>query len=91
MVSGSASNLLQIVVFSTRPNALLGAACPDIVAFFEAEENILELVHPCIGEEQRRVIVGNEAGTGDDGMSPVLEILKKQCPDFFACHENPLH
>jgi hypothetical protein len=77
MVTGSAAYLLQIVVFSPRPNALLRAACPDIIAFFQAEENVLELVHPGIGEEQRRIIVGNKAGTGDNGMPPVMEILKK--------------
>jgi hypothetical protein len=89
MMAGGAADLFQVVVFPPRPDAFLGAACPDVVAFFQAEENILELVHPGIGEEERRVIMGNNAGTRDDGMSTVMKKLEKFCPDFVTCHENP--
>jgi hypothetical protein len=87
-MAGSAADLFQIVVLPPRPNTLLGAACPCIIALIQAEKNILELVHPGIGKEKRRVIVRNKAGTWDNGMPAVMKILEKFCPDFFACHEN---
>jgi hypothetical protein len=90
MVAGGTADLLQIVVLSSRPNTLLGAACPCIISLFQAEEDIFELIHPGIGKKERRVIVGNKAGTGDDCVPPVLKKIEKFCPDFFSSHENPL-
>ncbi len=50
------------------------------------QEYVLELVHTGICEKQGRVILRNEAGTGDNGMTALLEKFEEFCPDFFACH-----
>jgi hypothetical protein len=82
MVAGGTADLFQIVVLPSRPNALLGAACPRIISLFQAEEDILELIHPGIGKKERRVIVGNKAGAADDGVPPVMKKIDKFYPDF---------
>jgi hypothetical protein len=88
MMAGCASDLFQVVVFPPRADAFLGTARPDIVALLQAEKEILKLVHPRVGEEKGRIIVRNEAGTGNDGMPALMEIVEELCPDFSACHEN---
>jgi len=87
-MTGGAADLFQVVVLAPRADALLGTARPDIVSLFQAEKDVLELVHPRIGEEKGRIIVWNEAGTGNDGMPALMEILEELCPDFSTCHEN---
>jgi hypothetical protein len=85
-----ASYLFQVVVFPPCADALLGTARPDIITLIQAEKDVLELVHTRIGEKQGRIIVRNEAGTWNYGMPSLMEILEELCPDFSACHENPL-
>jgi hypothetical protein len=82
MVAGGTSDLFQIVVLPPRPNTLLGAASPCIISLFQAEKDILELIHPGIGKKERRVIVRYKAGTGDDGVSPLMKKIYKFSPDF---------
>jgi hypothetical protein len=37
-----------------------------MIALLHAEEDVLELVHTGVGEQQRRVVGGNEARGADD-------------------------
>jgi hypothetical protein len=46
-------------MFAAGADAFLRAGCAFIRARIFAEENILELVHACVGEEQGRVVVRN--------------------------------
>ena len=50
------TDIFEIVVFSSRPHALLGRGRSPVVALFQAEKDIFELIHPRIGEQQRGVI-----------------------------------
>ena len=82
------ADILQIVVLPACPDALLRTGGPDVVTLFHAEEAILELVHPRIGKEQRRVVVRHESGTRHNGMAVLLEITEKFCAKFFAGHRS---
>ena len=50
-------DVVEIVVLAADPHALLRRRRPRVVAPLAAEEHVLELVHPRVGEEQRRVVV----------------------------------
>ncbi len=50
------ADVFQIVVLPARAHAFLRGRGPRVVALFEAKENVLELVHAGVGEEQRRVV-----------------------------------
>lgn len=56
MMPRSFANLIQIIVFSARPNAFLRSCGPGVVTFFRAGKNVFELIHPRVGKKQSRVI-----------------------------------
>ena len=61
VMAGGAADLVEIVVLAAGAKAFLRRNGAGIVAFVDAEEHVLELVHAGIDEEQRRV-VGREQG-----------------------------
>ena len=50
------ADLVEIVVLAAGADAFLRRNGALIVALLVAEEDVLELVHPGVGEQQRRVI-----------------------------------
>jgi len=56
VVAGSAAHILQVIVFSTGPHALLGRNSAGVRAFFCTGEDALELNHAGVGEKQGRVL-----------------------------------
>ena len=56
------ADLLEIVVLSSGPNALLAGSGPEVVTLFLAQEDALELDHAGVGKQQ----VGSSAGTSDE-------------------------
>ena len=55
-----------------------------VVALFEAEEDVLELVHAGVGEEQRGVAVGDERTAADAAVAFALEEAEEGFADFVA-------
>src|SRR5579871_1015672 len=53
------SDVLEVIVLATRAHALLRSRRPRVSTLFEAKKDVLELVHPSIGEEQRGVVGRN--------------------------------
>ena len=54
------ADVFEIVVLAAGAHALLRSGGAGVVALFEAEEDVLELVHPGIGKQQRRIVGGDE-------------------------------
>ena len=50
-------DILQIIVLPARPHTLLRGSRPAVVALLQAKKDVLELIHPCIREQQRRVVM----------------------------------
>ena len=46
------ADIFEVVVFAAGANAFLCCRGAVVVALFEAEEDVLELVHASVGEEQ---------------------------------------
>ena len=55
-----------------------------VLALFKPEEDVLELVHPGVGEEQRGIAVGNERGAADAAVTFALEEFQKLLADSVA-------
>jgi len=55
-----------------------------------AEEDVLELDHPGIREQQRRVVTGDERAGGHDGVAVALEVLEEAAPELRAADEAGL-
>src|SRR5579871_4845812 len=56
MVPPRKPDVLEIIVLPTRTHTLLRAGRPRVIPLLRAQEDILKLIHPCIGKQQRRII-----------------------------------
>ena len=83
------ADIFQVVVLAAGADALLRAGGTRIVAFFQAEEDILELVHPRVGEQQRRVVGGHEGRAAEHAMPAGGKKVEETLSDFVTCHLNP--
>ena len=70
-------DVLEIVVLAADAHALLRSGGALVVALFFTEEDVLELVHPRVCEEQRGIILRHERRALHDAMAVPLEILQK--------------
>ena len=78
------SDVFEIVMFAAGADAFLRGCSAFVVARFEAEEDVLELVHARVGEEQRGIVGRNERRGMDLFMSVLDEIVQKFAPNLGA-------
>ncbi len=76
------TDVFQIVVFTTRTHATLCGGRTRIITFVETKEDILELVHPCIGKQQGRIVVRHRGAAGNYLMSLAMEKVEKRLTDL---------
>ena len=69
----SEPDIFQVVVFSAGAHAFLAGGGAFVVALLEAEEDVLELVHARVGEEQRGIVVRHERGAAHHAVAPLFE------------------
>jgi hypothetical protein len=62
MLAGSPPHIFKIVVFAARSDYLLAGCGTGIRALRFAQKGILKLVHPCVGKEKGRIVMGNQRG-----------------------------
>jgi hypothetical protein len=92
VVAPRVAHVVQIIVLSARADALLRGSGPHVVACLASREDVLELVHPGVGEEQRRVLRRDERRRRNAAVSPLLEELQEPLTDlgrFHRRHESP--
>src|SRR5215472_11748806 len=76
------ADILKVVVLAARADASLAGRGAFVIALLEAEKNVLELVHPRIGEEQRRIIRRDERRAAHHAMPALFEKFQKCFTDF---------
>ena len=59
VVARAIADILEVVMLAAGAHAFLRRGCPDIGALLLAGEDVLELHHAGIGEEQRRIVPRN--------------------------------
>src|SRR3982751_1533434 len=71
------SDLLEIVVLPAGSDALLHVGCAPLSArrLLLAEKHLLELDHPGVGEQQRRVVARHHRGARMDDVAVLLEVV----------------
>src|SRR5207244_9654350 len=77
MVAVGEANVLEIVVLAAGAHTLLRRSRPCVIALFQAEEDVLELVHPRVGKQQRGIGMGNERRRTDLSVSLLDEVVQK--------------
>src|SRR5262249_26120642 len=85
VVAARVADVVEVVVLAPGPHALLRACRPRVVPLLAAREDVLELVHPRVGEEERRVPGRNERGRRHAAVPSLLEVLEKSFPDLSPC------
>jgi hypothetical protein len=72
-----ATDVLEVIVLAARAHALLGGGGPHVVPALLAQEYRLELDHARIGEEQGRILGGNERRGADHRVAVPREVVEK--------------
>ena len=85
---GRMANVFQVVMLASGANAFLRTGCSDVVAFFTAEKNILELVHARVDEKKGGVAVRDQRRGFDHRMLFLLKIVQKTFANFIARHHG---
>src|SRR5919112_2466331 len=86
MVTEGRTDVVEVVVLPAYAHALLRGGCARIVAAFAAEEQVLELVHPRVGEQQRGVLLRDQGRARDDAVTVMLEKKQERRPQLVGCH-----
>ncbi len=86
MVARRVADIFEIVVLAARAEAALHRGCANVRPLLDAEKHVLELDHPGIREEQRRVVRGDERRRRHDRVAVLLEILEKPAAYFVGGH-----
>ncbi len=60
-----------------------------VVALLAAGEDVLELVHPGVGEEQRRVLGRDQRRRRNAAVPALLEVAQEPLPDLTRLHTRP--
>src|SRR5690606_20036994 len=89
VMPGRVAHVLEIVVLAAGPNAFLGTGRPVAGAPVEAEEDVLELVHPRVGEQQGRVVGRNDRTRGNDRVFLRFEEAAEASTAFGRSHRMP--
>jgi hypothetical protein len=84
------TNGIEIVVFAADAHALLRGRGAHVITLFSTEKHVLELIHPGVGEQQRRIVSWNEGRAGNDAVSVTLEVLQEGRADLVGVHPSIL-
>ena len=82
------ADVFQVVVLAAGADALLGRGGAAVGTLVEAQENILELVHARVGEQERGIVMRHHRAGRDDGMALGLEELQVLLADFGGLHHG---
>jgi hypothetical protein len=78
------AHIFEVVVLAARADAFLATGGAFVIALFEAEEDVLELIHPRVGEKQRGIVGGDERRAAHDAVAALFEKSQECFADFVA-------
>ena len=84
------SDLLEVIMLSAHPDALLGIGSAGAFGTCQSEKDVLELVHPSICEKQCFITHRNNRRTRNELMIPVFEKINERASDIFGCRHFSL-
>ena len=87
---GIIPDILEIVVLPGDPQALLCIGCSRVLALLQSQENVLELIHACVCEQQCGIISRYQRSAGNDSMPLAGEEIQERLPDLRATHCHKL-
>ena len=91
VMPGRVANLFEIVVLSTGPDAFLAGGRAAIVALLQPEEDPLELIHPRVGEQQRRIVRRQQRRRGHLSVPVASEKIEEETADLRGFHRPGIY
>ena len=84
MVPRGVPDLFEVVVLAARAHALLrrGGAPLSVGRLLHAEEDLLELDHSGVDEQQRGIVGGHQRRAGPDHVLLAREVVEKAAADL---------
>src|SRR5690242_5283583 len=82
MVPGGVPHVLEVIVFAPGTDAALARGSADVIAFVFPEEDVLELHHARIREQQGGVVSGHERARRYDRMAALAKELQEGGADI---------
>ncbi|TLD46759.1 MAG: hypothetical protein FAZ92_00935 [Accumulibacter sp.] len=86
VVTRRVADVLEVVVLAAGTDALLRGRRAQVGPLVETEEDVLELVHAGVGEQQRRIVVRHERTRGNDLVAFGFEEPEELLADFSTLH-----
>ena len=86
VVAAGVADVFEIVVLAARAHAFLRGGGAGVIALFQAQEDVLELVHARVGEQQRGVVGGHQRRAADHAVAAFGKEVEKALSDFVTCH-----
>ena len=80
------ADVVEIVVLAADAHHLLRRRRAGVLALLASQKRVLELVHPGVGEQQRRIVGRHERGARDNRVAVLLEILQERRSDLVRGH-----
>ena len=81
-MTGGEADVFEVVVLAAGAHALLRRGGAAVVASLAPGEDVLELDHARVGEEQGRVALGDEGRGADAAMAALLEEAEEGLADL---------
>jgi len=78
------ADVFEVVVLAAGADSFLRSDSLVVVALFEAEEDVLELVHAGVGKKEGGIAVRNERAAADAAMSLLLKKLEEGLADLVS-------
>ena len=91
MVAERRSDVVQVVVLAAHAHHLLRRGRARVLALLAPQKQVLELIHPGVGEEQRRVVRRHEGRAGHHAVAVLLEVFQERRPDLVRRHRFILY
>ena len=84
VVAAGEADVFKIVVLAAGADAFLRGRGAGVVALFGAKEQVLELVHAGVGEQQRRIVGRHQRGRVHPAVPLRLKEAQKQLANFVS-------
>ena len=88
VVARRGAHVLEVVVLPADPHALLRGGGAPVLPALAAQEDVLELVHPRVGEEQCGVVGRDEGRAGYDAVALPGEEVEERGADLRGSHNR---
>ena len=90
MVASGLAHFIEIIMLAAGSQAFLRRDGPRIVAFFIPEENVFELVHTSVNEQEGRIVRRQERRRMNGLMALLLKIIEKFLTDLASFHRRKI-